>query len=177
MAKKQKYYVVWHGKQLGIYTDWDACKAQVQGVQGAQYKAFDTMAEAQGKAGDGGHLAQPQAVGYGVLQVAHLGLAARARAAALALVRALLYLQRYVIFLRNALADLLELVADVLPVCHSDDNNAVILNLLYAVGEAVEAGDAEVGEAVGGAVGVGLGVEGGDEGDADGGVLRPDERE
>lgn len=47
MAKKQKYYVVWQGKQPGIYSDWDACKAQVQGVQGAQYKSFDTMAEAE----------------------------------------------------------------------------------------------------------------------------------
>ncbi len=47
MSKKQKYYVVWQGKQPGIYTDWDTCKAQVQGVQGAQYKGFDTMAEAE----------------------------------------------------------------------------------------------------------------------------------
>jgi len=47
MAKKQKYYVVWQGKQPGIYTDWDTCKAQVAGVQGAQYKGFDTLAEAE----------------------------------------------------------------------------------------------------------------------------------
>ena len=47
MAKKQKYYVVWQGKQPGIYTDWDTCRVQVQGVQGAQYKSFDTMAEAE----------------------------------------------------------------------------------------------------------------------------------
>lgn len=47
MAKKQKYYVVWQGKQPGIYTDWDSCKEQVSGVQGAQYKGFDTMDEAQ----------------------------------------------------------------------------------------------------------------------------------
>ena len=47
MAKKQKYYVVWQGKQPGIYSDWDECKAQVQGVQGAQYKGFDTLAEAE----------------------------------------------------------------------------------------------------------------------------------
>ena len=47
MAKKQKYYVVWQGKHPGIYTDWDECKAQVQGVQGAQYKSFDTQAEAE----------------------------------------------------------------------------------------------------------------------------------
>ncbi len=47
MAKKQKYYVVWQGKRPGIYTDWETCKAQVVGVQGAQYKSFDTMAEAE----------------------------------------------------------------------------------------------------------------------------------
>ena len=47
MAKKQKYYVVWQGKQPGIYTDWDACREQVAGVQGAQYKGFDTLAEAE----------------------------------------------------------------------------------------------------------------------------------
>ncbi len=45
--KKQKYYVVWQGKKPGIYTDWDACKEQVVGVQGAQYKGFDSMAEAE----------------------------------------------------------------------------------------------------------------------------------
>ena len=47
MAKKQKYYVVWQGRKPGIYTDWDACKEQVVGVQGAQYKGFDSMAEAE----------------------------------------------------------------------------------------------------------------------------------
>ena len=47
MAKKQKYYVVWQGKQPGIYTDWDTCREQVAGVQGAQYKGFDTLAEAE----------------------------------------------------------------------------------------------------------------------------------
>lgn len=50
MAKKQKYYVVWQGKQPGIYTDWDKCKEQVVGVQGAQYKSFDTLAEAEAEA-------------------------------------------------------------------------------------------------------------------------------
>ena len=47
MAKKQKYYVVWQGKKPGIYSDWDECKEQVVGVQGAQYKSFDSMAEAE----------------------------------------------------------------------------------------------------------------------------------
>ncbi len=43
MAKKQKYYVVWQGRKPGIYSDWDECKEQVVGVQGAQYKGFDSM--------------------------------------------------------------------------------------------------------------------------------------
>ena len=47
MSKKQKYYVVWQGKKPGIYSDWGACKEQVVGVQGAQYKGFDSMAEAE----------------------------------------------------------------------------------------------------------------------------------
>lgn len=47
MAKKQKYYVVWQGKQPGIYTDWESCKEQVAGVQGAQYKSFGTKLEAE----------------------------------------------------------------------------------------------------------------------------------
>ena len=47
MGRKQKYYVVWQGKLPGIYTSWDECKKQVQGVQGAQYKSFDSLAEAE----------------------------------------------------------------------------------------------------------------------------------
>jgi ribonuclease HI len=48
MAKtKQKFYVVWKGKQPGIYTNWEACKLQVEGFAGAAYKAFPTMMEAE----------------------------------------------------------------------------------------------------------------------------------
>ena len=47
MTKKQKYYVVWQGRRPGIYTDWEHCKEQVQGVPGAQYKSFGTLAEAE----------------------------------------------------------------------------------------------------------------------------------
>lgn len=46
MAKKQKFYVVWKGLQPGIYNSWEACKQQVTGVAGAQYKSFDSHAEA-----------------------------------------------------------------------------------------------------------------------------------
>lgn len=47
MAKKQKYYVVWQGGAPGIYDNWDDCRKQVVGHAAAQYKSFDTLAEAQ----------------------------------------------------------------------------------------------------------------------------------
>jgi ribonuclease HI len=44
---KQKYYVVWKGLKTGIFPTWDECKAQVVGTEGAMYKAFETLEEAQ----------------------------------------------------------------------------------------------------------------------------------
>ncbi len=44
MAKK--YYVVWQGRETGIFTDWDTCKKQVDKFTGAKYKSFKTLAEA-----------------------------------------------------------------------------------------------------------------------------------
>lgn len=38
MAKK--YYVVWEGKQRGIFTSWPVCKKQIEGYAGAKYKSF-----------------------------------------------------------------------------------------------------------------------------------------
>lgn len=46
MAKK-KYYVVWVGKDTGIYDTWDACKKQVIGFKGARYKSFLSKEEAE----------------------------------------------------------------------------------------------------------------------------------
>ena len=43
----QKYYVVWKGRQPGIYSSWDECKRQVDGFIAAQYKSFPTRAAAQ----------------------------------------------------------------------------------------------------------------------------------
>ena len=43
---RQKYYVVWTGRQPGIYLTWEECKAQVLGAEGARYKAFPTMEQA-----------------------------------------------------------------------------------------------------------------------------------
>lgn len=47
MGKKQKYYVVWKGHKTGVFTSWDACKKQVTGFEGAQYKAFADKNEAE----------------------------------------------------------------------------------------------------------------------------------
>jgi len=43
----QKFYVVWKGRQTGIFTDWNTCKKQVDAFAGAKYKSFKTRAEAE----------------------------------------------------------------------------------------------------------------------------------
>lgn len=45
--KKQKYYVVWAGVSPGIYDSWTDCQLQTKGYEGAQFKSFDTRAEAE----------------------------------------------------------------------------------------------------------------------------------
>lgn len=37
---KNKFYVVWKGRNPGVYDNWDACKKEVDGFQGAWYKGF-----------------------------------------------------------------------------------------------------------------------------------------
>ncbi|MDW8425186.1 MAG: viroplasmin family protein [Meiothermus sp.] len=43
---KSKYYVVWKGRQTGIFSSWPEAEAQVKGFVGAQYKAFGSPDEA-----------------------------------------------------------------------------------------------------------------------------------
>lgn len=43
---KNKYYVVWKGRNPGVFDNWADCKMQVEGEAGAKYKAFDTRQEA-----------------------------------------------------------------------------------------------------------------------------------
>ena len=43
---RQKYYVVWKGRKTGIFTTWAECDKQVKGFVGAQFKAFESEAEA-----------------------------------------------------------------------------------------------------------------------------------
>lgn len=44
MAKK--YYVVWRGKQTGVFSTWEQCKQQVHGFPDAKYKSFTSKEEA-----------------------------------------------------------------------------------------------------------------------------------
>lgn len=45
--KKAAFYVVWSGKNPGIYDNWDECEAQVKGTAGAKYKGFASRDEAE----------------------------------------------------------------------------------------------------------------------------------
>lgn len=60
VAKKQKFYVVWVGKQPGVYTSWPVAQAQIQGVAGAKYKSFPTRAQAEAalRAGAGSYISK-----------------------------------------------------------------------------------------------------------------------
>jgi ribonuclease HI len=43
----QKYYVVWQGRETGIFTDWSTCKKHIDHFPGARYKSFKTLPEAE----------------------------------------------------------------------------------------------------------------------------------
>jgi ribonuclease HI len=43
----EKYYVVWEGRQQGIFTDWSVCRNHVDRYPGARYKSYRTRAEAE----------------------------------------------------------------------------------------------------------------------------------
>ena len=45
--KKKKYYAVWKGHQTGVFESWEDCLKQIKGFQDAQYKSFETFAEAE----------------------------------------------------------------------------------------------------------------------------------
>ena len=46
MRKKYKYFVVWDGREPGIYSSWEECKRQVNEYPEAKYKSFDSEIEA-----------------------------------------------------------------------------------------------------------------------------------
>lgn len=42
-----KFYVVWHGRETGIFTDWETCKRQIHEFPRPRYKSFDTRQQAE----------------------------------------------------------------------------------------------------------------------------------
>lgn len=47
MAKKEKFYAIKKGRQIGIYTNWAEVKKLVIGYPGAIYKSFETREDAE----------------------------------------------------------------------------------------------------------------------------------
>jgi ribonuclease HI len=43
----QKFYVVWSGRQTGVFTDWATTQRAVEKYAGARFKSFETRAEAE----------------------------------------------------------------------------------------------------------------------------------
>ena len=43
---KKKYYVVWAGREPGVYDDWDDAREQIEWLPGARYKGFESPAAA-----------------------------------------------------------------------------------------------------------------------------------
>lgn len=37
---KPKYYVVWHGRETGVFDSWEACKQQTDGFPSPIFKSF-----------------------------------------------------------------------------------------------------------------------------------------
>lgn len=46
MSKTKKVYVVWQGRNTGIFHTWESAKAQIEGFAGAKYKAFENPVDA-----------------------------------------------------------------------------------------------------------------------------------
>lgn len=46
MAAKSKWYVVWAGKEPGVYASWAECQEATAGYRGAKFKAFLTQSDA-----------------------------------------------------------------------------------------------------------------------------------
>jgi ribonuclease HI len=55
----QKFYVVWSGRQTGVFTDWATVQQSVEKFAGARFKSFPTRAEAEEAFGRGGDTSIP----------------------------------------------------------------------------------------------------------------------
>jgi ribonuclease HI len=50
---KNKFYVVWQGRNPGIYSSWEACRKEVEGCNGAKFKGFPDRLSAETAFSDG----------------------------------------------------------------------------------------------------------------------------
>jgi ribonuclease HI len=55
----RKFYVVWLGRQTGVFTDWATTQRAVDKYAGARFKSFPTRAEAEQAFGRGGNASIP----------------------------------------------------------------------------------------------------------------------
>src|SRR5512135_2536111 len=55
----QKFYVVWSGRQTGVFTDWATAQQAVDKYAGARFKSFPTRAEAEQAFGRVGYASIP----------------------------------------------------------------------------------------------------------------------
>ncbi|MGH7797232.1 MAG: viroplasmin family protein [Candidatus Binatia bacterium] len=55
----QKFYVVWSGRQTGVFTDWASTQQAVDKYAGARFKSFPARAEAEQAFGRGGYASLP----------------------------------------------------------------------------------------------------------------------
>ncbi|KAK9145930.1 hypothetical protein Sjap_005833 [Stephania japonica] len=46
MAPCKKWYVVFKGRETGVFDSWDACSRSVNGYSGNSYKSYQTLEEA-----------------------------------------------------------------------------------------------------------------------------------
>lgn len=42
-GSKKKYYVVWEGRDTGVFDSWEECQEQIEGYPGARFKSFPTQ--------------------------------------------------------------------------------------------------------------------------------------
>ncbi|MGH7852666.1 MAG: viroplasmin family protein [Candidatus Binatia bacterium] len=56
----QKFYVVWAGRQTGVFADWAPTQRAVTGYAGARFKSFPTRAEAEEAFGRSGYTGIPR---------------------------------------------------------------------------------------------------------------------
>ncbi|MGE5215847.1 MAG: viroplasmin family protein [Chloroflexota bacterium] len=66
-----KFYVVWSGRQTGVFTDWPTAQRAVTGYAGARFKSFSTREQAEQAFDRGGYANQPAKASDGKRSTVH----------------------------------------------------------------------------------------------------------